>query len=97
MSKTFLVELSKVSHGNLLMKNINSLELDRARFIACRGLEDLGYSVDDYISQGTITAEEERLISLLQPNIEEFTLGIPTDVRVKIIDHPNGFMFKFLY
>lgn len=97
MSKTFLVELTKVCRGNLLAKNMNSSELDRARFIACRGLEDLGYSVDDYIDQGITTPEEEQLIALLQPDFEQFTLGVPTDIKVKIIDKPNGFLFKFLY
>lgn len=97
MSKTFLVELSKVSRGNLLTKNISSSELDRARFIACRGLEDLGYSVDNYIDQGVTTPEEEQLISFIQASFEDFSLGVPTDIKVKIVDKPNGFLFKFLF
>lgn len=97
MSKTFLVELSKVSRGNLLTKKISGSELDRARFIACRGLEDLGYSVENYIDQGVTTPEEEQLISLLQSDFESFSLGVPSDIKVKIVDKPNGFLFKFLF
>jgi len=85
-----------VSKGNHLTKSLSASELDRARSVACRIFEDLGFSVDRYASTRE-TPEEEVMTNAIRNDIESFVLGVPSEVNVRVTDKPNGFMFTLLF
>jgi len=73
------------------------LERDRRRFLLCRGLEDLGFTIESNVSMGTLTPNEEMALNNLAEVLADKALGVPSDALVRITPLGNTFKVSFLF
>ena len=97
MSRSFLVELSRLGPGDPMSQSDKPLERDRQRFLLCRGLEDLGFSIENSVSMGMLTSNEELVLNSLAETLANKALGVPADALVRITPLSNTFRVLFLF
>lgn len=97
MSRSFIVELSRLGPGDPMSQSDKPLERDRQRFLLCRGLEDLGFSIENNVSMGMLTPNEELVLNSLSDTLTNKALGVPADALVRITPLGNTFRVLFLF
>lgn len=97
MAKCFAIDLKTLGIHKSMSSSMHSSEFDTALFIVCHAIEDLGYEIIEFSNHRPLTAEEHikknRIVSVL----ETLTLGIPSDVIVKVKVSLTQIGVTFLY
>jgi len=97
VSRSFLVELSRLGLSDPMSQSDKPVERDRQRFLLCRGLEDLGFTIENNVSAGTLTPYEEMVLNTLSETLTNNALGVPSDALVRIVPLGNTFRVLFLF
>lgn len=97
MSKSYAIDLNTLGLNNRKEKYLNASQTDTALFIVCQAIEDLGYQVEEYGSNKPLTKEESIFKNRVVGVLETLTLGIPSDVVVKVKPSLTQIGICFLY